>query len=77
MIWPNKVFAYNVAQASIRVAAREMRLARRHAPDAVRPELDAVLEQLAKLDEACGLALEDDDPRDAIDDATATGRGDL
>ena len=67
MIWPNKVFAYNVAQASIRVAAREVRVARRHAPDAVRPEIDSVLEGLAALDEALGLALEDDDPRDALE----------
>ena len=67
MTWPLRIFAYSVAQRSIRVSARELRVAMRHAPDSLKPELEATLERLQAHDEACDTLLDGENEPQELD----------
>lgn len=60
------LFAHNACGRSIRVAARELRVARRYASESVAPILDEILEKLALADEACDAQIERDSDKTDI-----------
>ena len=66
------LFAMNACGRSIRVAARELRVARRFAGESVAPLLDDVLERLAVVDEICDAAIAaDSDQTDITEEIDA------
>lgn len=67
MTWPLRIFAYNVTQRSIRVAARELRVAMRYAPAALRADLELTMERLQAHDDACDALLETENEPQELD----------
>lgn len=66
------LFSHNACGRSIRVAARELRVARRYARDGVALLLDEALEKLALADEACDALIERHSDRTDITEEEGT-----
>ena len=57
------LYGHNVTQRSVRAAARELRVAARHAGTDAAPRIEAILRTLEDLDEAISVAYaKDSDP---------------